>query len=351
MKKKEQNDNINIIIKHDKQYGNQTIYFKNSPSIKSFYSIVGPKEGKGPYKKYFDQIVKDDTFGEKTFEMAERKFVETAIKGAIAKANFSINDIDMILSGDLLNQIISSSFAARTFDTAYLGLFGACSTMAESLAVGALLVDGGYFNNVVCSTVSHFSSAERQFRYPLELGNQRTPASQWTVTGSGACVLSANKKTKIKVKCATFGKVVDYGITDVNNMGAAMAPAAMSTALAHFKDTKRDPSYYDLVVTGDLGVLGSEIFLELMEQNGIKINNHFDCGIEIFDEKQETFMGGSGCGCSASMLNSYILQKMEEGEINKILFMATGALLSTTSSQQGETIPGVAYAVAIEREG
>lgn len=326
----------------------QTIIFKNCPKIIGYYSIVGPKEGAGCLHDYFSYIMKNDFFGEDTFEKAERKMVEQAVMGAIDNAHMKMADIDIFVAGDLLNQIISSSYAARAFDMSYLGLFGACSTMAESLAVGAMLVDGGYFDKVACATASHFSSAERQFRYPLELGNQRPPTSQWTVTGAGCDILSSQGDGPI-ITSATFGKVMDYGINDVNNMGAAMAPAAMSTLLAHFEDTNTTPEDYDLIVTGDLGKLGSEILIDLMEDHGYKLGlNYNDCGMVIFNGKQGVLMGGSGCGCSASVLNSYILQKLNTGEYQKVLFVATGALLSTTSTQQGDTIPSIAHAISLK---
>lgn len=336
--------------KMDKEKGNQTIYFKNKPRIICGYSIAGPKEGKGPLGKDFDYILDNDTYTEKTFEMAERKMVEEAVIGVIKKAGLKKEDIDMMLSGDLLNQIISSSYAARAFDMTYLGLFGACSTMAESLAIGSLIVDGGHFKNVICTTVSHFATAERQFRFPLELGNQRPPTSQWTVTGAGASILSSSGRGPY-IECATFGKVMDYGITDVNNMGAAMAPAAMNTLTAHFKDTNTTPKDYDLILTGDLGKFGSEVLKELMLDEGYNIEPvHDDCGKMIFDQRQNTMMGGSGCGCSACVLNSVILNRINSGAYKKILFMATGALLSTTSTQQGESIPGVAHAIVIVKD-
>lgn len=326
----------------------QSIYFYNKPVISGSYSIVGPKEGQGPFGKYFDYIMENDLFGEKTYEKAERKMIEHVIKGAIKKSKVGADNINLILSGDLLNQIISSSYAARQFSIPYLGLFGACSTMAETLAVGAMLIDGGFFNNVVCSTASHFSTAERQFRFPLELGNQRVPTSQWTVTGAGASVLS-KEGVGPRITMATFGKVVDYNICDVNNMGAAMAPAAADTILTHFKDTKRTPDYYDLIVTGDLGKLGSEILLDLLEEKGLKLGtNYMDCGHVYFSRKQDTMCGGSGCGCSASILNSFLIGKLNKKEINKVLFLPTGALMSTTASQQGDSIPGICHAVVIE---
>ena len=329
--------------------GDQTIVFNNGPKIIGNYSIVGEKEGHGNFKDYYDYILKDDLFGEKTFEHAERKMIEHAISNSISSANLQINDIDLIVGGDLLNQIISMSFTARHFDRPFLGVYGACSTMAESLAIGAALVKAKYMNNVVCATGTHFSTAERQYRFPLELGNQRPPTSQWTVTGAGSSVLSLNGEGH-KITKATFGKVTDYGIADVNNMGAAMAPAAMSTLISHFKDTNTSPDDYDLILTGDLGKLGSEILMDLMEHNGYKLGkNYNDCGQMIFNNNQKTFQGGSGCGCSAVILNSYILKKMDEGIFKNVLFAATGALLSTLSCQQGDSIPGICHAVVIEK--
>lgn len=326
----------------------QTIFFNKKPHIISNYAIVGPKEGLGSLKEYFDYIMKDDLFGEKTYEKAERKMVEQAVIGAVTKANLTPDDLSLFISGDLLNQIVTSSFAARAFDVPYIGLFGACSTMAESLAIGASLVNSGYFDNVACTTASHFSTAERQFRYPLELGNQRPPTSQWTVTGSGCCILSQNGDGPV-ITSATFGKVTDFGINDVNNMGSVMAPGCASTLIAHFRDTKTTPQDYDLILTGDLGKLGSEILIDLMEDHGYKLGtNYNDCGQIIYNGKQSVLMGGSGCGCSASVLCSYILEKIRRKEYKKVLFVATGALLSSTSTQQGDTIPGIAHAVVIE---
>lgn len=330
--------------------GDQTIIFKNEPKIISHYSVVGEKEGNGNFKNYYHYILKDDLFGEKSFEHAERKMLEFAISNSIKGANLKIADVDLIIGGDLLNQIISASFTARHFDRPFLGVYGACSTMAESLAIGATFVDGKYLKNVVCATGTHFSTAERQYRFPLELGNQRPPTSQWTVTGAGSSVLSLNGCGH-KIKMATLGKVTDYGIKDVNNMGAAMAPAAMSTLISHFKDTKTTPDDYDLILTGDLGKLGSEILMDLMEHNGYKLGkNYNDCGQMIYNNNQKTFQGGSGCGCSAAVLNSFVLKKMDEGVFKRVLFAATGALLSTLSSQQGDTIPGICHAVVIEKD-
>lgn len=332
-----------------KKLGKQTIEFTNNPGIKGNYTIVGEKEGCGNFKDYFDYVLKDDTFGEKSYELAERKLLEHSIINALDRAGVKKTDLDLLISGDLLNQIISSSFAAREYNFTFMGLYGACSTMAEAIAVGATYIDGGYFNTVACVTGSHFSSAERQYRFPLELGNQRPPVSQWTVTGAGCMILSSERSDKI-ISSATFGKVIDYGINDVNNMGAAMAPAAMSTLIAHFEDTKTNPDDYDLILTGDLGKLGSEILLDLMEHNGYKLkDNYCDCGQMIFNNNQKTYQGGSGAGCSAVVLNSYVMQKMNENKYKRVLFCATGALLSTLSSQQGESIPGICHAVEIRK--
>lgn len=328
--------------------GKQTIIFNNKPVMKACYSLVGEKEGQGNFKGYFDHILVDDMFDEKSFEKAERKILEVCIYNSIDKAHLQLKDIDCVICGDLLNQIISSSFTARQLDKPFLGLYGACSTMAESLIVGSCLIDGGYANNVVCATGSHFSTAEKQYRNPLELGNQRPPMSQWTITGAGSTILSSSGKGNV-ITSATIGKVVDFGIIDVNNMGAAMAPAAMSTLIAHFLDTKTSPDDYDLIVTGDLGKLGSEILRDLMEKNGFPLGqNYSDCGHMMYSNNQRTFQGGSGAGCSASVLNSYINKKVLSGEYKKVLFCATGALLSTLSSQQGESVPGICHAVVIE---
>ena len=333
-----------------KRVGTQTVKFDNKPRIIGSYSVVGPKEGRGPMAKYFDYILKDDRYDEKTYEKAEQKMMETSVIGAIENAGMHPNAIDLFISGDLLNQIISATFTAKDFDTSYIGLFGACSTMTESLAVGSCLVDGEYFNNVLCGTCSHFSTAERQFRYPMELGTQRPPTSQWTVTGAGCSLLSL-KGDGPYIEMATFGKVCDYGVADVNNMGAAMAPAAMHTLKVHFEDTHRKPEDYDLILTGDLGKLGSEILIDMMEKEGYVLGeNYGDCGNLIFDKEQKTYMGGSGCGCSATILNSYVIQKLRSGEYKSVLFLSTGALLSTLSSQQGNTIPGIAHAIVIRSD-
>lgn len=332
-----------------KKVGSQTVKFENPPSIISTYTIVGPKEGEGPLKSYFHKILEDDMWGQDSFEKSEAKIQEETIKAAINEAGIASTDIDYLLSGDLLNQIISSTYTARQVAIPYFGLYGACSTMTESLSLGAMLVDGGYADKVVCATSSHFSSAERQFRFPLEYGSQRNFSSQWTVTGAGATVLSSKGEGPY-ITYVTTGKIVDMGIKDASNMGAAMAPAAIDTLLTHFKDTGYTPSDYDLIISGDLGKVGKAIVLDLMQEEGYDLSDVYtDCGVEIFDsETQDTHAGGSGCGCSATVLNAYIYKEMLKGKFKRVLIMATGALHSTTINQQGESIPGIAHAVTID---
>lgn len=326
----------------------QTIKLKNNVYIISGYSMVGPLEGAGPLKEYFDYVIQDDTLKEKTFEKSERKLLKNIIIGAIDKSGLKTTDIDFFFGGDLLNQIVSSSYTARELEIPFIGLYSACATMAESLALGSIFIDNGLANNVVAGTCTHFSSAERQYRFPLELGNQRPPTAQWTITGGGACVVS-NIPSRIRITAVTFGRVVDYGISDVNNMGAAMAPAAAETIAKHLENMHKKPTDYDAILTGDLGKLGSEIFIDLMENNGIIMGkNYSDCGCLIYDKTERVFMGGSGAGCSASVLNSYVLRKLKSGEFKRVLLVSTGALMSTTTSQQGDTIPGIAHAVELE---
>ncbi|MBR4998889.1 MAG: stage V sporulation protein AD, partial [Clostridia bacterium] len=291
---------------------------------------------------------KDDTLKEKTFEKSERKLLKNLICGAIEKSGLNNKDIEFFFGGDLLNQIVSSSYTARELEIPFIGLYSACATMAEALALSAIFIDNKLSQNVVAGTCTHFSSAERQYRFPLELGNQRPPTAQWTITGGGACVIS-NKPSKIKIKAVTFGSVIDFGVADVNNMGAAMAPAACETMKIHLTNMKRKVDDYDLIATGDLGKLGSEILIDLMEHENIILKqNYADCGCMIYDKTERVFMGGSGAGCSASVLNSYILTKLKKGEFKRVLLISTGALMSTTSSQQGETIPAIAHAVELE---
>ena len=329
--------------------GKQTIKFDKPIYIKSTASIVGPKESNGPLQKYFDKCLTDEFWGEKSWEKAESKIIKETANLAIAKSKIASSEIDYCFAGDLLNQCISSNFGLRESSIPYFGIFGACSTFVEALTLGSVFIDGNAASNILCATSSHFCSAEKQFRFPLELGNQRPPTAQWTVTGSGATILS-NIGSSFHITTATPGKIVDMGIKDANNMGAAMAPAALDTLITHFKDTGRNPSYYDAIFTGDLGYVGKDILIELCESYGYTIkSNYNDCGVLIFDkEKQDTHSGGSGCGCIASVFSSYIYEKLKSKKYKRILLIATGALMNSTTSQQGETIPGIAHAISIE---
>ena len=331
-----------------KKIGKQTIKFDTPPTIKECSSIVGPKEADGPLCKYFDQTLEDEFWGEETWEKAESKIIKENVSGLITKSGIATTDIDFVIAGDLLNQCISSSFGLRDTNIPYLGIFGACSTFAESLCIGSICVEG-FAQNVICATSSHFCTAEKQFRFPLELGNQRPPTAQWTVTGSGAAILSKDG-TGPFITHITPGKIVDLGIKDANNMGAAMAPAFVDTLITHFKDTGRNPSYYDAIISGDLGYIGKEISIDIAKSRGYNIaSNYNDCGVMIFDKnEQDTHSGGSGCGCCASVFSGYWFKQLKDKKIKKLLLIATGALMNSTSSQQGESIPGIAHAVAIE---
>ena len=335
-----------IIIK---KTGKQSYILEIPVSIISSASIVGPKEKDGPLHQYFDLCLEDEFWGEKSWEKAESKIIKETTSMVISKSNLSSNDIDLCLAGDLLNQCIASSFGIRDSNIPFLGLFGACSTFVESLIVGSTFIDGNFATNTLCATSSHFCSAEKQFRFPLELGTQRPQSSQWTVTGSGAAILSKNG-TGPFITSFTPGIIVDMGINDVNNMGAAMAGAAHDTLIKHFKDTSRNPSYYDAIFTGDLGYIGKEILIDLASQSGYNIkSNYNDCGVLIFDkDKQDTHSGGSGCGCIATVFSSYIYEQLKNKKYKKILLIATGALMNSTTSQQGESIPGIAHAISIE---
>lgn len=333
-----------------KKLGVQTIKLAFPPTVAASASVVGSKEGEGPLREYFDYISDDSYFGEKTWEKAESTMLKQCFSLCCANAKLSQSDIEYVFAGDLLNQCVGSAFALKDSDIPYFGLYGACSTMGESLTLAAMTVDGGFANTVCALTSSHFCSSERQFRFPLEYGGQRTPTAQWTVTGAGAVVLSGSGRGPF-VTCLTPGKIVDAGITDANNMGAAMAPAAHSTLNAHFADTGRSPDYYDLIVTGDLGAIGHDILEELFRRDGKTLGDHYtDCGILIFDTAaQDVHAGGSGCGCSASVFASYILQGIKSGSWEKVLFAPTGALMSPTSSQQGDSIAGICHAISIEK--
>ena len=331
-----------------KKLGKQSIQFDNPPSILEAATIVGPKEAEGPIAKYFDKCLEDEFWGEKTWEKAESKIIKETVNTVIAKSGIHSDSIDYCFAGDLLNQCISSSFGLRELNIPFFGIFGACSTFVEGLSLAAIFADSG-INNILCAASSHFCSAEKQFRFPLELGNQRPQSAQWTVTGAGAALVSKSGNGPF-ITHITTGKIVDMGIKDANNMGAAMAPAALSTLIAHFEDTGRKPNYYDAIITGDLGYIGKEILTELALDKGYNIkNNYNDCGVLIFDKaSQDTHAGGSGCGCCASVFSGYLLNEFRNRKISRLLLIATGALTNATSSQQGESIPGIAHAISIE---
>lgn len=332
-----------------KKRGAHSYVLPSQPRIRSYASIAGQKEASGPLGHTFDETFTDDTLGQKSWERAEAKMLERAADLALFKAKVYADGVDVFLGGDLLNQIVSSGYTARQLGIPFLGLYGACSTMAESLLLGAMLIDGGFADTALCATCSHFSTAERQYRFPLELGNQRTPTAQWTVTGAGATLLGRESPLPLCIESVTIGSVWDLKQTDANNMGAAMAPAAMQTLKSHLDDLHRIPEDYDLIVTGDLGRVGYDLMKLLCRKEGIELDQRYiDCGCEIFDVSQDVHSGGSGCGCSAVSLNGWLLGRMLKGEIRKMLFLATGALMSPTMSQQGESIPGVAHAVSLE---
>ena len=331
-----------------KKLGKQTIKFDNPPTILETAAIVGPKESKGPLAQCFDKCLDDEFWGEKTWEKAESKIIKETVNTVITKSGIASNSIDYCFAGDLLNQCISSSFGLRELNIPFFGIFGACSTFVEGMSLGAILLDSG-IDNILCAASSHFCSAEKQFRFPLELGNQRPPSAQWTVTGAGAAIVSKSGNGPY-ITHITTGKIVDMGIKDANNMGAAMAPAALSTLITHFQDTGRSPNYYDAIITGDLGHVGKEILTELSMDKGYNIkNNYNDCGVLIFDKaSQDTHSGGSGCGCCATVFSGHLFKELKNKKILRLLFIATGALTNSTTSQQGESIPGIAHAVSIE---
>lgn len=329
--------------------GRQTVKLNNQPVIIETASIVGTKEGQGPLKNTFDKILTDDSLGEKSWEKSESTLQRQTALLALEKAQLKQSDIDYILAGDLLNQCVGAHYSVRDLDIPFLGLYGACSTMTESMSIASMLVDGGFADYTLCLTSSHFCSSEKQFRNPLEYGGQRTPSAQWTVTGAGCAVLSS-KGSGPRITHVTTGKVIDKGVTDIGNMGAAMAPAAIDTLIAHFNDTGIKPEEYDMIMTGDLGVVGSDILEELMLKEGFDIrNNHKDCGKMIYDiEGQDVHAGGSGCGCCGSVFCGYAYRELKRHNLKKILVMATGALMNPMIVEQGESIPAIAHAITIE---
>ena len=317
--------------------------------IENWASVAGKKELQGPLGHLYDLTSQDTKFGEKSWEQAEKRMQQMALNKLLQKSKLKPEDIDLVYSGDLLNQCIGSSFTLRNTNIPHLGLYGACSTMAESLLLSAMTVGGGYADRVIAMTSSHFASSERQYRFPLGYGGQRTPTAQWPVTGSGAALVTS-QKSQVQITSATVGTVTDLGITDANNMGSAMAPAAFDTIRAHFDDLHRGPEDFDLIVTGDLGSLGKEVLMHLFRREGISIGGKLaDCGTLVFDPtEQDVHAGGSGCGCSAIALCSDLLKKLHDGKLKRILFCGTGALLSPTSTQQKLPIPGICHGVCIE---
>ena len=359
------------IKESSKQMGKQSICFANPPVISGAASVVGSKEGQGPYREYFDVIEEDDKLGEDTWEAAEAKLQSEAAELAIRHAGLSKKDVRYMVAGDLLGQLMASSFGLMDLEIPLFGVYGACSTMGESLGLAAILVDGGFAEHTIAITSSHFASAEKQFRFPSAYSNQRPKAETWTVTGSGAVVLTRSvrreemeekgeydylseraraERGRVKVKGITTGKIIDYGVKDSMNMGACMAPAAGEVIVQNFVDFGYQPEHYDKIITGDLGKVGKDIVIDYVEAKGYDISRQYmDCGIEIYSEEQNAQAGGSGCGCSAVMLTGYILKMLESGEWQRVLFVPTGALLSQVSFNEGNSVPGIAHAVILER--
>ncbi len=331
--------------------GKQSIRFETPPYIEASGSVVGKKEGEGPLGDLFDMVSEDDTFGCDCWEEAESTLQKEAAALAMGKAGVRPEDVRYIFAGDLLGQTIATSFGIVNYEIPLFGLYGACSTAGESMSLGAMCVAGGYANRVLAMTSSHFASAEKQFRFPLEYGNQRPVSATWTVTGSGAFLLGTGK-SHVRISGITTGKIMDYGVRDSMNMGAAMAPAACDLIVQHFEDFQTSPKDYDRIITGDLGYVGQDILLTLTKERGYDISAvHTDCGIEIFDrETQGTDSGGSGCGCSAVTMSAFFLPKIQCGELKKVLFVPTGALLSKISFNEGQTVPGIAHGVVLEYE-
>ena len=334
-----------------KTVGAQTRRLRTCPSVLSFAAVGGRFEGEGPLREYFDELSEDHFFGEKTWEKGESTMQRHALSRALEKVGLKVSDLDLIFAGDLLNQCVGSSFALRESRIPFYGLYGACSTMGESLSLAALMLDGGYASCAAALTSSHFCTAERQYRMPVPYGSQRTPTAQWTATGSGCCLLACEGEGPY-ITHVTTGKIVDKGVTDANNMGAAMAPAAYDTLRAYFADTHTGPADYDAIFTGDLGELGHEIVMDLFRQDGVDMTrNYEDCGMLLYNrDRQDMHAGGSGCGCSAAVFNGYLLTGLKQGRWRRILFAPTGALLSPTSSFQGESIPGICHLVCVSTE-
>lgn len=334
-----------------KRIGAQTLRFSRPPRVESFANIGAKLEGQGPMADYFDELSEDSFFGEKTWEKGEARMQKRVLSRALEKATRRPEELDLIFAGDLLNQCIGTSFALREFGVPLCGVYGACSTMGESLALAAMSIDGGFARRAAAMTSSHFCTAERQYRMPVPYGSQRSPTAQWTATAAGCTLLSAQGPGPY-ITHVTCGKIVDQGITDPNNMGASMAPAAYDTLRAYFADTHTGPADYDAIFTGDLGELGHEIVMDLFRQDGVDMTrNYEDCGMLLYDrDRQDMHAGGSGCGCSAAVFNGYLLTGLKQGRWRRILFAPTGALLSPTSSFQGESIPGICHLVCVSTE-
>lgn len=331
--------------------GKCSIEFDNKPLISASASVVGQKEGEGPLGEFFDRVIDDPMAGQNTWEEAESEMQRQLVDELLIKSGLQAKEIRYFFAGDLLGQLIATSFGISGFEVPIFGLYGACSTMGEALSLAAMTVSAGYADNVIAITSSHFGSAEKQFRFPLDYGNQRPLCATWTVTGAGGVILSASGESDICVSGITTGKIVDYGIQDSFNMGAAMAPAACDVIYNHLMDFERRPEDYDAIYTGDLGSVGQTILIDLMDKRGFDISKvHHDCGVEIYDAgTQDTHAGGSGCGCSAATLSAQILRRIREGEYSRVLFVPTGALLSAISFNEGKTVPGIAHAVVIEK--
>lgn len=332
--------------------GKQSVMFEKKPYLVGSGSVVGSKEAQGPMGKLFDKAGYDDKFGAENWESAESRLQSEALEIALQKCGWKAEELELLYAGDLLGQSIASSFGLSDYHVPHIGLYGACSTCGLSLSMGSMAVAGGIADKVACVTSSHFASAEKEFRFPLAYGNQRPKSATWTVTGGGAFLLSSKKAkgTAAQIEGLTIGKIVDYGIRDSMNMGACMAPAAADTILQHMEDFGRGPEEYDKIITGDLGSVGQRLLFDLLEEKKLDITRqHMDCGMEIYDSrKQNTDAGGSGCGCSAVVLSAYILKKLQEAVWKRVLFVPTGALLSKTSYNEGQTIPGIAHAVVLE---
>ncbi len=329
--------------------GRRTFVYEGRPTLRAAATVVGPKEGQGPLGRDFDQVLPDDLLGMKSWEQAESEMLRRTVELCAAKAGMTVKAIDLMLAGDLQDQITASGFAARALGLPFFGLYGACSTFIQSLVLGGALVDGGLVTTAVCAASSHFCAAERQYRFPLELGNQRPPSAQWTATAAGAALVMHGEEGLCRLTYGTVGRIVDYQIKDANHMGAAMAPAVADTMTTHFKDTGRTPADYDQIVTGDLGIIGRQLLIDLMSERGIPLppDRLTDCGASLYGPDQDAHAGGSGCGCIASVLSAHFLP-MLSGPFRSILSLGSGAMLSPATTQQGESIPSISYAVALE---